>query len=88
MAIKVTVWNEYYHEVTFKEVGEVYPKGIHGCIADFLREAGMEVRTATLPEPEWTGYISVFRRAWDYLCCTRAMAPRFSTRSAAQTPES
>ncbi len=52
MAIKVTVWNEYYHEVTFKEVGEVYPKGIHGCIADFLREAGMEVRTATLPEPE------------------------------------
>ena len=34
------------------EVAEVYPKGIHGCIADFLKDAGMEVRTATLREPE------------------------------------
>ena len=30
----------------------MYPKGIHGCIADFLKDAGMEVRTATLKEPE------------------------------------
>ena len=52
MAIRVTVWNEYLHEVQFPEVAEVYPKGIHGCIADFLKDAGMEVRTATLKEPE------------------------------------
>ena len=52
MAIRVTVWNEYLHEVQFPEVAEVYPKGIHGCIADFLKDAGMEVRTATLREPE------------------------------------
>ncbi len=52
MAIRVTVWNEYLHEVQFPEIAEVYPKGIHGCIADFLREAGMEVKTATLKEPE------------------------------------
>ena len=45
MAIRVTVWNEYLHEVQFPEVAEVYPKGIHGCIADFLKDAGMEVRT-------------------------------------------
>ena len=44
MAIRVTVWNEYLHEVQFPEVAEVYPKGIHGCIADFLKDAGMEVR--------------------------------------------
>ena len=44
MAIRVTVWNEYLHEVQFPEVAEVYPKGIHGCIADFLKDAGM-VRT-------------------------------------------
>ena len=43
MAIRVTVWNEYLHEVQFPEVAEVYPKGIHGCIADFLKDAGMEV---------------------------------------------
>ena len=52
MAIRVTVWNEYLHEVQFPEVAEVYPKGIHGCIADFLKDEGMEVRTATLREPE------------------------------------
>ena len=27
MAIRVTVWNEYLHEVQFPEVAEVYPKG-------------------------------------------------------------
>ena len=52
IAIRVTVWNEYLHEVQFPEVAEVYPKGIHGCIADFLKEAGMDVKTATLREPE------------------------------------
>ena len=52
MSINVTVWNEYLHEVQFPEVAEVYPEGIHGCIAGFLKEAGMNVRTATLKEPE------------------------------------
>ena len=52
MAIRVTVWNEYLHEVQFPEVAEVYPKGIHGCIAEFLNQAGFEARTATLREPE------------------------------------
>ena len=52
MAIKVTVWNEYLHEVQFEEVRAVYPKGIHGCIADFLTDAGFEVKTATLREEE------------------------------------
>ena len=52
MAIRVTVWNEYLHEKQAAEVAAVYPKGIHGCIADFLQAAGMAVRTATLEEPE------------------------------------
>lgn len=52
MAIQVTVWNEYLHEVMFPEVASVYPKGIHGCIADFLKKEGFSVRTATLREPE------------------------------------
>ncbi|MDR3121270.1 MAG: ThuA domain-containing protein [Clostridiales bacterium] len=49
-AISVTVWNEYLHEVKYPEIAAVYPKGIHGCIADFLAAAGMDVRTATLRE--------------------------------------
>ncbi|WP_130838327.1 ThuA domain-containing protein [Lachnoclostridium sp. Marseille-P6806] len=52
MAVRVTVWNEYLHEVRLPSVAAVYPKGIHGCIADFLSAAGMDVRTATLREEE------------------------------------
>lgn len=52
MAIRVTVWNENRHEQTSKEVREVYPAGIHGCIAEFLRAEGMDAGTATLDEPE------------------------------------
>lgn len=52
MTIKVTIWNEYLHEIQFKEIAAIYPKGIHGCIAEFLEKAGMEVQTATLEQPE------------------------------------
>ena len=51
--IKVTVWNEYLHEVEEQEIRNVYPKGIHGAIAEFLgEESDFEIRTATLIEPE------------------------------------
>ncbi|CAM4185382.1 ThuA domain-containing protein [Lederbergia lenta] len=50
--INVTVWNENRHELTNEKVKEVYPEGIHQTIAAFLREAGMDVKTATLDEPE------------------------------------
>jgi trehalose utilization protein len=50
--IKVTVWNENRHEQTNEKVREVYPEGIHGAIASFLKEDNFEARTATLDEPE------------------------------------
>jgi len=51
--LRVTVWHEHRHEKKNPVVAGVYPKGIHGCIADFLTAAGgMDVRTATLDEPE------------------------------------
>ncbi len=51
--IRVTVWNEFRHEKTHKEVADVYPHGIHGQIAAFLGEnADIVTRTATLDEPE------------------------------------
>ena len=49
---RVTVWNEYRHEKIHAEVAQVYPDGIHEAIATHLRAAGLEVRTATLDEPE------------------------------------
>jgi trehalose utilization protein len=49
---RVTVWNEFRQERSDPAVAAVYPDGIHGAIAAGLREAGLEVRVATLDEPE------------------------------------
>ena len=49
---RVTVWNEYRQERESAEIAAVYPQGIHGAIADGLRDAGFDARTATLDEPE------------------------------------
>lgn len=50
--IKVTVWNEFYHEKTKENVRKIYPNGIHNAIADFLRCDDISVRTATLDDEE------------------------------------
>jgi trehalose utilization protein len=51
--IRVTVWNEARHEKRNPEVAAIYPKGIHGAIAEALnRQADIAARTATLDEPE------------------------------------
>ena len=51
--IRVTVWHEFRHEKKDPKVKAVYPDGIHKTIAEALQKAGgMQVRTATLDEPE------------------------------------
>lgn len=51
--IRVTVWNEYQHEISDENVRKIYPNGIHGAIADFLgKEDDIEVRCATLHDPD------------------------------------
>ena len=52
MGVRITIWNEYVHETTNEQVKELYPRGIHGALADGLQGAGRSVRTATLHEPE------------------------------------
>ena len=49
---RVTVWGEHRQERTEPPVREVYPDGIHAVIADGLLDAGFDVVTATLDEPE------------------------------------
>ncbi|GIP40743.1 trehalose utilization protein ThuA [Paenibacillus sp. J31TS4] len=51
-AIRVTVWNEFLHEKENEAVRRVYPLGLHQAIAEGIRQEGVEVRTATLEEPE------------------------------------
>jgi len=51
--LRVTVWNEFHHEKTNKDIKKLYPKGMHEQIAQYLRGLeGVEARTATLDEPE------------------------------------
>ncbi|MFP7171089.1 ThuA domain-containing protein [Terribacillus sp. 7520-G] len=50
--MRVTIWNEYRHEKENDQVRSIYPQGIHGAIAEFLKQAGFVVRTRTLDDPE------------------------------------
>lgn len=50
---RVTVWNEYLHELADPAIAAIYPKGIHGAIAEFLgKEGDLAVRTATLRQED------------------------------------
>lgn len=51
--VRVTIWNEFVHERSNPAVAAIYPKGIHGALADALpAHGGFHIRTATLDEPE------------------------------------
>lgn len=51
--LRVTVWNEFLHEVESDVVRAIYPDGIHATLGRALEEhLGAAVRTATLREPE------------------------------------
>jgi trehalose utilization protein len=51
--VRVTVWNEFRHEKQDEFVKKVYPEGIHNAIGSYLKTFDdIEVRTATLDEPE------------------------------------
>jgi len=50
--MRVTVWNENRHEQKNPKVRAIYPQGIHEAIAAPLRQAGLEVHTATLDQPQ------------------------------------
>ncbi|HPD16862.1 MAG TPA: ThuA domain-containing protein [Planctomycetota bacterium] len=51
--LRVTVWNEGRHEKKNEQIARIYPEGMHGAIARYLRGCtGFDVRTATLDEPD------------------------------------
>lgn len=51
--IRVTVWNENLCESKYEDVAALFPKGIHGYLAVlFGKETDIEVRTATMDQPE------------------------------------
>ena len=51
MTIRAVVWGENVHEQTNKVVSDLYPIGMHGCIAAALNgDPGITATTATLQE--------------------------------------
>ena len=52
MMIKVTVWNENMHEKLHPRVTELYPRGIHGQLAEIVRDEDISVTIATQDMPE------------------------------------
>ena len=53
MAIKVIVWGENVHEQNDEKVQNIYPDGMHNCIADGLNiDDDIDAKTVTLQEPE------------------------------------
>jgi len=51
--IRITVWNEFRHELKNPKVAAIYPDGIHQAIAAFLKpHSDFSVRTAWLDQEE------------------------------------
>lgn len=51
--VRVTIFNEYLHEVESDVVRGIYPDGIHGALGEAItRLTGATVTTATLRQPE------------------------------------
>lgn len=46
--IKVTIFNEFFHEQQSESVREIYPEGIHGTLKSFLQSDDISVKTVTL----------------------------------------
>jgi trehalose utilization protein len=53
--LRVTVWGEGRHEQSEPEVADRYPEGMHGAVADAIRQhlgEDADVRTAVLDDPD------------------------------------
>jgi trehalose utilization protein len=50
--IRVTIWNEFWHEQHHDAIKEIYPDGIHRVLATHLsQQPDMDVSVATLDQP-------------------------------------
>ena len=50
--IRAVVWGENVHEKRSQVVADLYPEGMHTCIAKALQDGGIQATTATLQDPE------------------------------------
>ena len=50
--IRVTIWNEFRHEKQNEAIRAIYPEGLHAAIAEGIAAPDLEIRLASLDEPE------------------------------------
>lgn len=50
--IKVTIWNEFYHETNEAAVQKLYPEGLHVAIAKQLAADDLEIKCVALTDPD------------------------------------
>ena len=66
--IRVTVWNEFRHEITQEHVKAIYPEGLHKAIGEgLLADGGFEVRYAWLEQDAEHGLSEELLAATDVL---------------------
>ena len=74
--INVTIWNEFRHEKEHEAIRKIYPEGIHGAIAQGIAADDLNIRLASLDEPDhglsdeviatsWRRCISGCWKGWD-----------------------
>jgi len=51
-AVRALIWNEFRHERNKDAVKAIYPDGIHAALARGIGSDGLDVRTATLDDPD------------------------------------
>ena len=85
---RVTVWNEFKHERELAEIRRVYPEGIHGCIAGFLKEEpDFMVRTATFDMEEHGLTEEVLQKTDVLIFWSHALQEEFSDETAKRVRE-
>lgn len=50
--INVTIWNEFRHEKQNEGIKAIYPEGLHAAIARGIAADDLNIRLASLDEPE------------------------------------
>ena len=50
--INVTIWNKFRHEKKNEAIAKIYPEGMHKAIGKGIQAADLNIRYATLDEPE------------------------------------
>ena len=50
--LRVTIWNEFFHERNNEDVEKLYPDGMHECLAQALKADDLDIRTAWIDKDD------------------------------------